>query len=295
MYNKILIVLKYSSLYKNLIINNIIHLFLNIWNKYENYLWTKYNGGIIELPEFKMYLDPNERVVSKSIFLHKIWEPLESKLFCRSINKGDIVIDIGAHIGWYSLLASRHVGEEGLVYAFEPEPRSFNILIKNIKLNDITNIIPINKALSDSSGIQLLYINLYKKDPSLFRMWSDSDEESVPVEVIPLDEYLENKQVDIIKIDVEGYEYKIFQGMEKILSENPNLIIFSEYWPEGLRKAGSSPKEYLDIIKKHGFIIIKIEEKLEKINYDEALNINKSANFILFRERAQVNSLIISF
>ena len=182
MYSKILVVFKKLSLYKNPIISNIIHIFINVWKKYENYLWTKYNGGIIELPEFKMYLDPNERVISKSIFLHKIWEPLESKLFCCSISKGDIVIDIGAHIGWYSLLASRRVGKEGIVYAFEPEPISFNILVKNIKLNDITNIVPIKKALSDSSGIQLLYINLYKNGPSIFRMWSDSDEESIPVE-----------------------------------------------------------------------------------------------------------------
>jgi len=287
MYNKIIIILKNSIFYKNCIIYNFFHFFLNIWNKYENYLWTKYNGGIIELPEFKMYLDPYENVISKSIFLHKTWEQLESKLFCRSISKGDIVIDIGAHIGWYSLLASQYVGKEGIVFAFEPEPRSFNILIKNIKINNIKNIVPVNKALSDSSGTQMLFINLYKKGPSPFRMWSNSDEEYIPVEVITLDKYLKNKQVNIIKIDVEGYECKIFRGMEKILSENPNLIIFSEYWPEGLRKSGSSPKEYLDIIERHDFKIIKIDEKLEKINYNEALDINKSTNFILFRERTQ--------
>jgi len=277
-------VLKKSSLYENFIINNIIHILLHIWRIYENYLWKQYNGGIIELPEFRMYLDPNENVISKSIFLHKHWEILESKLFCHSISKGNIVIDIGAHIGWYSLLASNRVGKEGIVYSFEPEPRSFNILIKNIKLNKMTNIVPINKALSDSSGTQLLYRNLYKKDPSIYRMWFESDEESIPVKVITLDEWLKNKHVDLIKIDVDGYECKIFHGMKKIISENPNLIIFSEYWPKGLRKSGNSPKEYLNIIKKHDFQIIKIGDKLEKISSDEALDINKSTNFILFRK-----------
>jgi len=247
-----------------------------------NLRWAKYDGGIVELNHFKMYVDPMEAAISKSIFLDRDWEPSESNLFYNNISEGDIVLDIGAHIGWYSLLASERVGKEGRVYSFEPEPQSFNILLKNIKLNHITNVVPVNKALSNSSGSKKLYLNLYKKGPATYQMWPVDHVKSISVDVVVLDEYLKNKHVDVIKIDVEGFEVKVFQGAEKVLSENPELIIFSEFWPEGLRKAGNSLEEYINIISKHGFSIQKIVENGEpaKISYREVLNL-VYANFLL--------------
>ncbi|MFX0135780.1 MAG: FkbM family methyltransferase [Candidatus Hodarchaeota archaeon] len=229
-----------------------------------------------------MYLDPCDSVISKSLFLYKTWEPFVSYLFCQNISKGDIVVDIGAHIGWYSLLASLIVGKQGIIYAFEPEPRTFTILLLNIKLNDIKNIIPINKALSDSSGYESLFLNLYNEYPSIYQMWPTSDGESILVETVTFNEYFKNKHIDVIKIDAEGYEVKIFRGAEQILSRNPKLIIFSEFWPEGLRGAGTSPEEYIDLVSKHGFNIQIIKNgRLKRISNKEVLNLDKSSNFLL--------------
>jgi FkbM family methyltransferase len=285
---KILAVLKASHMGNWHLIESTNLVWLPLLRKFANLRWAKYDGGIIELPQFKMYVDPMEAAVSKSIFLHKEWEPFESNLFCHSISEGDIVLDIGAHIGWYSLLASARVGKRGKVYAFEPEPKSFSILSRNIKLNYITNIVLVNKALSNSSGSEQLFVNLYKKGPSNYQMWPIDNEDSISIDVITLDEYLKDKHVDVIKIDAEGYEVKVFRGAEKVLSENPELVIFSEYWPEGLRGAGDSPEEYIDIISKHGFCIQKIENgELEKISYREALNLREVANFLLSKHPMQ--------
>lgn len=282
MLEKILGVLKGSHLGNWPVLKRTNHLWLPVLSKYEDLKWRRYNGGIIELPWFKMFVDPSEPVVSKSIFLYKKWEQFESRLFSESVSKGNIVLDIGAHIGWYSLMASACVGKTGIVYAFEPEPNSFNILSKNVNLNGIQNVILVNKALSDSSGSKELFVNLYKNGPSNYQMWRVSNEESISIDTVSLDEYLEDKHVDVIKMDVEGCEVKVLRGAEDVLSENPQLRIFSEYWPEGIKRAGDSPEEYIDIISDHGFCIRKMDgKKLRKISYSEALKLREGGNFLL--------------
>ena len=78
------------------------------------------------------------------------YEPYTLELFQRAINPGSTVLDLGAHHGYFSLLAARWVGKEGKVYAFEPAPENFQILKKNIEFNQFTNVLPVNKAVSDT-------------------------------------------------------------------------------------------------------------------------------------------------
>jgi len=231
-----------------------------------------------------MYLDKYEDVISKSIYLQNTWEPSESGIFLDFIKPGDAIVDIGAHIGWYSLLARTKTSDDGIIYAIEPEPRSYKILCENIKLNNYHNIIPINKAIGEKNELKKLYYNLYKNGPSVYQLFPISNESHIDVELITLDEIIGEEHVDIIKIDVEGYEVKVLQGAKNILSRNDKPIFFSEFWMDGLKKAGNTNIEYFEIFNKNGYKILIINDNsYSEITYEEAIKLN-FANLILIPE-----------
>ena len=104
-------------------------------------------------PEFviinglKLYIDKNDTVVSESLIYNKTWSKHETKLVSKYLKKGDVFVDVGAHIGYFTLLASKIVGPVGRVYAFEPNTNNFKLLQKNVKRNKLNNVICINKEM----------------------------------------------------------------------------------------------------------------------------------------------------
>jgi FkbM family methyltransferase len=117
--------------------------------------------------------------------------------------KGWTVVDAGAFIGWYTLIASKRVGVEGKVVAIEPEPRNFSILLKNIRDNGLRNVIPLNLALSDKDGYELLSINPSPAGHSIV----SSSSQRILVKARKIDTLLTElniERVDLFKIDEEG-------------------------------------------------------------------------------------------
>lgn len=139
----------------------------------------------------------------------------------QNIHLGNTVLDIGANIGYYTLIMSKLVGSTGKVYAFEPEPKNFEILKKNIELNKLDNVILEQKALSNIDGVTYLQLS---KDSGQHRL----SDHGVKVESITLDSYF-GGGIDFIKMDAEGSEYKIFKGMKNAL-KNKNLKIVTEFY-----------------------------------------------------------------
>ena len=99
-----------------------------------------------EIDGHKIWLDKGD---SLYVSLLGEWESKEKKVFEKNISKGDIVVDVGAHIGTHTLTFARIVGDKGTVFAFEPDPRNFEILRKNIKINNYQNVTLVNKVVSD--------------------------------------------------------------------------------------------------------------------------------------------------
>jgi len=155
-----------------------------------------------------------------------------------SIIKGMNIIDIGANIGMYTVLAAEKVGKDGRVIAIEPEPENYKYLLKNIKLNDFQNVIPKNIALTNHEGFEKLY--LYSSTAhSLISHEEKSSYIEVPVKTIDkLLEELDIKKIDIIKIDTEGAEISILKGAEKTLRANPNMKLFiaSYHYPSEIQE-----------------------------------------------------------
>lgn len=168
------------------------------------------------------------------------------------LKKGMTVIDIGSNIGFYTLLFSKLVGSKGAVYSFEPDETNFSILKKNCQGRK--NIKLFNLAVGDKNGKIKLYLsNKLNVDHRSY----ETDEKRVVkvVKVVSLDNIFINKKIDLIKIDIQGYDYFALRGAEKLIKKQKKNAIIGEFWPYGLESAGVNPNEYLVFLKKIGYKI----------------------------------------
>lgn len=211
----------------------------------------------------KMFLDEED---SLSLFSLGVHEPFEAETIIKEVKKGDVVLDIGANIGFFTLLFAKIVGETGKVYAFEPDPENFELLKKNVNLNGYKNVVMLNKAVSNKSEKVNLYIS--KKNKGDHRIYDSGDSrEFIEVEAIRLDDYFKDyyRKINFIKMDIQGAEEKAINGMRNILDSNEKVKIITEFWPYGLKNAGSIPLDYILKIMKHGFKIYEMKEETKEI------------------------------
>jgi FkbM family methyltransferase len=174
----------------------------------------------------------------------------------RQITKpGMDIVDVGANIGNYTRFFAHIIGASGRVHAFEPAPANFSHLHNNVR--SLKNVLINNAAVGAHNGTIKLYIS---EELNVDHRTFDSGDgrASIDVPVICLDSYFEPGQsVDLIKIDVQGYELSVLQGATRVLDENPDVKIVMEFWPYGLIKAGVLPESLIEFILSRGFEIRK--------------------------------------
>ena len=203
-----------------------------------------------------MYLDKYD---SLKLSLNGIYEEDETRLIKKTVKKGDVVIDIGANIGYYTLIMARNVGKKGKVYAFEPDPENFSLLKKNIKKNGYQNAVLVQKAVSDKNG----EISLFLSDSNTgdHRIVDTKDgRNSVKVEMISIDDFLNDVKINFIKMDIQGAEYFALKGMKETLKKSNNVKMFTEFWPSGLREFGIRPGKYIDLLTEYGFNLFELKK-----------------------------------
>lgn len=208
----------------------------------------------------KMLIDPANS--SSLQMLQGKFDPLSADLLIRIVREGMVVVDLGAHIGYCTLIAAKAVGEKGKVFAFEPEPNNYASLLRNIQVNEFKNIVPVPKAVSNYNGVAELFVPPYSRLVS--RMYArEKGWESIPIETTTLDSFFSDKdcRIDLIKIDIEGAEVTALEGMANILEKNQSLRIITEFYPNLLRMAGSSPEGYLGKLMEYGFKLYHINEQ----------------------------------
>jgi FkbM family methyltransferase len=182
----------------------------------------------------------------------------ETCLLHRHVRPGMRVIDVGANIGLYTLQLARLAGETGQVFAFEPEPTLFRAMRNNCIANAARNVTPINLALGAHPGRVQFQRNAFNSGDNRLGGLGWGAEE-VEVEVARLDDVLPEPRVDFLKMDVQGYEFEVFRGMDRVFATSPALEVFFEFWPFGLTTAGSDPNELLDYLCARGFRIFHPE------------------------------------
>ena len=213
----------------------------------------------------KMQLDKDD-LMQMSLF---DYEPVETDIVKSNVKKNDIVVDVGANIGYYTLLMAKN---HACVFSYEPEPQNFALLQKNVILNDFSsNVNLYNKAVSNFNG----HSNLILSDHSTGQHKLDNNRfgtKSINVEVIKL----ELDKIDFAKIDVEGTELHVLQGM-KVL---PNKMLI-EFNSKNLQESGSHHKDFFNFIQKYTIKQIS-KTGLAEPDYEQLIRNKMTTNLFLY-------------
>jgi FkbM family methyltransferase len=242
----------------------------------------------------KIYVDPLDVGIVPYLLADGVYEPRTTELFKSLLKPGMVVLDIGANFGYYGLIAAQFIGNNGRVYALEPEPNNFRLLVSNIELNDFSNIVPQHIALSNETGKTTLFLD--KTNLGAHSMRHPNvivDGGLVEIETTTLDNFVQTKmetdRVDLITMDVQGAEGLVIDGADQTLRKN-DVKIFMEFWPSGLRNIGSDPRELIRKLYEYGFAITVIDEPSPSPNLLELVERlengpDKQASVNLFLEK----------
>ena len=220
--------------------------------------------------------------------LYAAWKALsdwrERALLRQIIQPGMTVVDVGANIGIYTRFFSRLAGGSGRVHAFEPASSNFKRLQENV--GRLANVSLSHAAIGDHSGTIRLYVSdELNVDHRTFDSGDGRKEIDVPV--MSLDDYfVAGQRVDIIKIDVQGYELSVLQGARRVLKENHDIKVLMEFWPYGLTKASVMPSDVIELIQSLGFEIRITSDPVGRLFDGAALNpteIDHYCNLVLTR------------
>lgn len=172
------------------------------------------------------------------------------------INEGEVFVDVGAHVGRYTLALAKLVKNCGKVIAIEPHPKNYELLVKNIRKNGFTNIIALNMAAWNKRGKIKLFTGTMSGVHSLkhdLQKWHNfnTKRSSLTVLAKPLDEILMEigLKPNLIKIDVEGAEIEVIQGLEKTIKKNHPKIIIESWTPNKVK--------LINLLENFGYKVLK--------------------------------------
>lgn len=231
-------------------------------------VWTSVPGG-------KVKACLNELVGRTAFYIGDLDKRL-TWISRKLIKEGDTVVDVGANIGIMSLLFSKLTKEKGQVHSFEPNPLLYDDLMSAIKKNKIKNICSIPKALGEKE--EKLTLSVPKSNLGLGTLIRTSSEvcQNYDVEVTTLSKYCSLKEIskiDLLKIDVEGFEYRVLIGAKQLFEENPPNFILVELNNFNGR-AGEHP--VIKLLRNYDYSFLSIPKCLFKF-YTHELNLNMTA------------------
>lgn len=215
----------------------------------------------VEVLGHRMHLDRVDTLELRRLGVH---EPMETDVLSRIVGEGQTVLDLGANIGYYTLLCARLVGASGRVFAFEPDPEAYALLTANVEANRYDNVVCEPAAVSDHGG----RVGLHRCADNLgdHRIYDSGDGRvAIDVRAVALDDYDAVAPVDVVKMDIQGAEYDAVVGMRNLLARSPDVSMITEFWPIGLRRSGAEPREYLRLLASLGFDLYEMDEEARTI------------------------------
>jgi FkbM family methyltransferase len=201
------------------------------------------------------------RLYPECRYMPQTYEPRFWKRLMAEIRVGDIIADVGAFIGVYTVALARRVGNTGKVIAFEPDVKSCSLLRRHIALNNVSsNVEVVDVAIGDADGTLRFHAAETGAESESRVIPPDTfiaGKESVEVQSKTLDNFFDNKQVDIIKIDVEGYEEKVLRGAQNILKRKSGYprAIFVEVHPYAWDEFGTESERLLSLLTSENYRI----------------------------------------
>jgi FkbM family methyltransferase len=226
-----------------------------------------------------LLLDTRDSVLGPALMLYGLWEIDVTNWFQEILRPGHVFVDVGANIGYYTLLGSRLVGDNGHIFAIEAHPRMAELLGRNVIINGRYNVSTWQRAAWSRSEVLKFHARRHFASNSSAGSLGDrgleelhDDEEVLEVRAVPLDVILADvPRVDLIKIDVEGAELQVVTGLAETLSSNPEVTVMFEWSPGQLEMVGDSPAALIGLMRDHGFSFRLMERGLAKISDNELL------------------------
>jgi FkbM family methyltransferase len=206
-------------------------------------------------------------------------DAFEIALLKKYVAPGNTIIDIGSNIGFYALILSELTGEKGKVHCFEPDATNFKHLQKAV--GQLKNVNINYKAIGPRTEKIKIYTS---KELNVDHRTYQPEEydEVIEIDAVNLDEYLEKinggkiPKVEMIKMDIQGFEMQAIKGMQRTLTENKDIKLISEFWPYGLNKANSSSMEYFDHLRSLQFNCYLLEkDTLVKLDENKVKELDK--------------------
>jgi FkbM family methyltransferase len=232
--------------------------FRRIGNKAYRYVFPAYH---LAYRMFKAYADRAERQL-----LQKILFP------------GAVVVDGGANIGIYSEFLSRCVGPNGVVHSFEP--CSDNFMRLRSATRKMANVRPCLAVLGERSGETMLYLSDRLNVDHRAYATEGNARRVVQVGMVALDDYFKPRErVDLLKLDIQGYELHALQGAKRIMNENQEIKVLLEFWPYGLKQAGVNWSELIEMLE--GFAMNIKFVRADSLTPFEARKVRTDANWYI--------------
>jgi FkbM family methyltransferase len=191
-------------------------------------------------------------LIQQTVFLEGVWDPSLTDFIEKTLGPDDVFIDVGAHVGYFSLLAARRVGPTGTVLSIEPNPLALGQLEQNIRRSSLANICVEHIACGESQQVVQLYLHT-ASNTSMASLSTANATGGATVEVpcISLDQLFKERSLaraNLVKIDVEGAELQVLRGMRGIMTEMRPVIVL-EVEPHLLMGCGTSVQEVLALLE----------------------------------------------
>jgi FkbM family methyltransferase len=212
---------------------------------------------LVKLNGFQLFVMPND-YIGRSILDSKIFEPHVTSVIRRILKEGDVFLDIGANIGYFTMLASSLVKANGKVIAFEPNPQNLQLIYSSLIQSHVQNVAVYPYAVSDVAAI--LRFTTVGSNGGVVTEKSKGTRHHLLVPAVVLDEILKNElKIDLIKIDIEAHEPSAIKGMEGMISKlRPKII--TEFFPWAMQINNLEPPvAYLEQLIAFGYGLSVIE------------------------------------
>lgn len=242
-------------------------------------LWSSVTGGALFYHAYCLY--------------KRLLEREQSRLIRRLARSGSLVVDIGANIGYFTIIMAEAVGDRGAVLAFEPDAQNLRLMRRAVLRSGFTNVTVVPAAVGERTGSALLYVN--PDHPGDHRIYPiDTHRKCQEVPLCSLDDYLERTdqmwELSVIKIDVQGAELRVLRGMEKTLRRYPSACLLLEFDPQILRQAGTDPQDLVSFVDALGFrpFLLGGEAGIFASSWSQIeglLGVGQYADVLLSRER----------
>jgi FkbM family methyltransferase len=206
-----------------------------------------------------LWMHESDEVILPILRQQGVWEPAESAFMRATLATGMTVLDIGAHVGYFTILAAQSVGSNGHVIAFEPNPDSYRLLCANVWRHGLRNVTAFPVAVGrEEEDLTLHLSDTNSGDHRVIP--TEDDRRKIAVRAIPIDLLAPSPApVDFVKVDTQGNELAVLQGMHAVLRNSPSIILTVEFWPFGLRRAGCDPHALLGAIMDMGLRITELD------------------------------------